>query len=99
MGQAAPIPFPSVPADETLLRAQDGDTSAFTELVRIHEAMVFSMARHFVRDPSAAEDLAQEVFFDLHQNLARLESAAHVKFWLRRVTSHRCIDRMRRQAV
>ena len=96
MGQLAPLPFP---ADETLLRAQDGDASAFTELVKTHEAMVFSMACHFVRDRAAAEDLSQEVFLDLHQNLARVESAAHLKFWLRRVTSHRCIDRMRRQAA
>jgi RNA polymerase sigma-70 factor (ECF subfamily) len=28
--------------------------------------------------------------------MKRLDSAAHVRFWLRRVTSHRCIDRRRR---
>ena len=58
--------------------------------------MVFSLAVHALRSRPAAEDLAQEVFVELYRNLARLESAAHVAAWLRRVTSHRCIDELRR---
>ena len=86
-------------ADETLLRAQTGDAAAFTELVRTHEGMVFSIARHVVGDRGTAEDLAQDVFLELYRNLSRVESAAHLTFWLRRVTSHRCIDRLRRRAI
>ena len=40
--------------------------------------------------------MAQEVFLRLFENLERLESPAHVAFWLRRTTSHRCIDYLRR---
>ncbi len=58
--------------------------------------MVFSLAFHFLRDRARAEDLAQDVFLHLHQKLAELQSPAHVKFWLRRVTAHRCIDESRR---
>jgi RNA polymerase sigma-70 factor (ECF subfamily) len=43
----------------------------------------------------AADDLAQEVFLQLHLNLSTMESAAHVAFWLRRVVTHRAIDRLR----
>ncbi len=43
----------------------------------------------------AADDLAQEVFLQLHLNLHSIESAAHVAFWLRRVVTHRAIDRLR----
>lgn len=96
MLQAAPAP--PVQIDDTLARAQAGDSAAFADIVRQHEAMVFSLARHFARDRSAAEDLAQDVFLDLYRNLAKVESAAHLTFWLRRVTSHRCIDRLRREA-
>lgn len=66
------------------------------QLVREHQAMVFSLAYHFLRDRARAEDLAQDVFLHLHQKLQELESPAHVKFWLRRVTAHRCIDESRR---
>jgi RNA polymerase sigma-70 factor (ECF subfamily) len=82
--------------DQTLARARDGDPVAFAALVRRHQAMVFSFALHALRSRPAAEDVAQEVFVELYRSLARLESAAHVAAWLRRVTSHRCIDELRR---
>ena len=61
--------------------------------------MVFSIAQHFLADRSAAEELAQDVFLQLHANLPTLKSADHVKFWLRRVTAHRCIDYQRRRRL
>jgi len=86
-------------ADDTLSRAKDGDQTAFADLVREHQAMVFSLAHYFSRDRATAEDLAQEVFIHLYQNLGSIESPAHLKFWLRRVTSHRCIDYARKQRM
>jgi len=69
----------------------------FAGLVRQHQAMVYSMAWHFLRDRAVAEELAQEVFLSLHQHLAELESAAHVQNWLRRVASQRALDVVRRR--
>jgi RNA polymerase sigma-70 factor (ECF subfamily) len=66
-------------------------------LIRQHQAMVFSLALHALRNHAAAEDLAQEVFLQLYRDLSRIESAAHATSWLRRVTSHRCIDEIRRR--
>ena len=86
-------------AEETLARAQRGDHAAFADLVREHQAMVYGMARQFVRNGAVAEELAQEVFLDLFQNLASITSPAHLKFWLRRVASHRCIDDARRRRI
>jgi len=82
--------------DETLARAQAGDSAAFDDLVRHHQAMVFSLALHSLRSRPAAEDVAQDVFVELYRSLPRLESAAHAAGWLRRVTCHRCIDELRR---
>jgi RNA polymerase sigma-70 factor (ECF subfamily) len=83
-------------AVDALALAQAGDQSGFAELIRRHQAMVFGLALHFLQNHAEAEDLAQDVFVALHQNLARLESEAHVRFWLCTVTSRRCIDRTRR---
>lgn len=70
-------------------------------MVRTHQAMVFSIAYHFLRDRFAAEEVAQDVFLQLHLKIDALESADHVKFWLRRTASHRSIDyaRKRRSAA
>jgi RNA polymerase sigma-70 factor (ECF subfamily) len=64
----------------------------FADAVEEHKAMVFSIGWHFLRDRIAAEELAQEVFLQLHRDWTRLKSAEHMVFWLRRVTSHRAID-------
>lgn len=84
------------PDDRLVERAKTGDARAFEEVVRQHQGMVFSLAYRVTRDRSTAEELAQDVFFELYRNLNRLESSDHVTHWLRRVASHRCIDWCRR---
>jgi RNA polymerase sigma-70 factor (ECF subfamily) len=71
----------------------------FAEIVRRHQSAVFSIALHFLADRSAAEELAQDVFLQLHANLSIMKSEDHMKFWLRKVTAHRCIDYKRRRKL
>lgn len=85
--------------ERMLQRAKTGDQAAFAELVRKHQSMVFSLARAFLRDRETAEELAQDVFLSLYQNLGAIESAAHLKFWLRKVAGHRCIDYARKRRM
>ena len=77
-------------------RARSGDHDAFAELVEQHEAMVYSLAWNFFGNRGRAEEVAQDVFLQLYRNLDGIESDAHVLFWLRQVTTRRCIDLTRR---
>jgi RNA polymerase sigma-70 factor (ECF subfamily) len=81
--------------DDLLVRAQAGEGAAFACLVRRQQRMVFSLALRMLSDRHEAEDLAQEVFLQLHRKLASIESDAHLAMWLRKVTTHRAIDRLR----
>ena len=69
----------------------------FAEVLRANQSMVFSLAYHFLRDRGAAEEVAQDVFLRLYRKVDDLENARHVIFWLRKVTSHRCIDYVRKR--
>jgi RNA polymerase sigma-70 factor, ECF subfamily len=69
---------------------------SFEDLVREHERMVFSIAYRFLQNAAAAEEVAQDVFLELFRSLSKLDSHAHVTFWLRRVACHRSIDYARR---
>ena len=69
----------------------------FASLVREHQAMVFSLAYHYLHDRSLAEEVAQDVFLQLHRSLGGLESPEHVTHWLRKVAAHRSIDAARRR--
>src|SRR5262245_50722710 len=79
---------------ETAASAQESD--GFAHVVQEHQAMVFSLAYHFLQNRAAAEDLTQEGFVGLFENLHTIQSPAHLKAWLRQVTSRRCIDIARR---
>jgi len=81
---------------DLLTRALAGERAAFAALVRQHQRSVYSLALRMLSDRHAAEDLAQEVFLQLYRSLSAVSSEAHLGFWLRRVTMHRAIDRLRR---
>jgi RNA polymerase sigma-70 factor, ECF subfamily len=61
--------------------------------------MVFSIALRIVGERGAAEEVAQDAFLELHAALGKMESADHVRFWLRRVTVNRATDSLRRRSV
>jgi RNA polymerase sigma-70 factor (ECF subfamily) len=70
----------------------------FRALVLRHQATVFSIALHYLRDRATAEEVAQEVFFSLHRNLHQIETPAHAAAWLRKVAVQRSIDEGRRRS-
>jgi RNA polymerase sigma-70 factor (ECF subfamily) len=98
-------PLPQHPAGQrpaattdSLERARRGDLAAFRELLRAHKARIYSIALRITGQPADAEELAQDVFLQLHGALAAIESDAHLKHWLLRTVSHRCIDHLRKRA-
>jgi RNA polymerase sigma-70 factor, ECF subfamily len=83
--------------DELFAAARAGERSGFAALVRLHQGRVFSIALRMLMDRALAEDLAQEVFLQLHHSLRAIESHQHLVFWLRQVTARRAIDRLRQE--
>jgi RNA polymerase sigma-70 factor (ECF subfamily) len=88
-----------------MIAAVDGEAQsaamerpAFVDVLHEHQGMVFSIALHFLRDRSAAEEVAQDVFLQLHKHFDSIE-VPRVVFWLRKVTSHRAIDYIRRRKL
>ncbi len=71
----------------------------FEQLVDEHQSMVFSLAWRMTGDRGLAEEIAQDVFLELDRHLKRIESAAHARFWLRRVAMSRSADALRRRRV
>ncbi len=70
----------------------------FRRLIETHQRMVFSIGLRVTGDPSTAEEVAQDVFLELHRSVERLANADHIRFWLRRVAVHRSTDALRRRA-
>lgn len=85
-------------ADELLTRARAGEPSAFAALVRRYQRTVYSIALRMLNDRHRAEDLAQEVFLQLHRALDSIASDTHLAFWLRKVAVNRAIDHIRQES-
>ena len=81
--------------DQQLQKARAGQSSAMAMLIRAHQKSVYSLALRMLGTRDLAEDLAQDVFMQMSEHLHRIESNQHLTFWLRKVTSHKAIDRLR----
>lgn len=84
---------------QLLQRAQRGDASAFTELVRPHFAAVRRFAYSFSRSWQDADDLVQEALLKAFQSLHSFRAQSSLLTWLYAVTRSVCIDHHRTRAV
>ena len=84
------------PDDECARRAQAGDRTAYSLLVRRHQA---SLHRHLLRMVGSSEDaldLTQEAFVRAWQALPQWEPNAQFRTWLFRIASNAALDQLRR---
>lgn len=65
--------------------AMSGDRDAFSELVWRKQVWMRNLLRRLCRDPTLADDLAQQAFLQAWRSLATLRSVTAFGAWLRRL--------------
>ena len=68
----------------------------FRSLVKSHENRVYTLAVYLLRDRSEAEDVAQETFLKLWNNLDQIDNE-RAGAWLMKVARNGCLDRLRKR--
>ena len=82
---------------ETIRRAQLGDAVAWETMVRQNVGWILNTCYRWAGSGARAEDLAQEVFIRVFQNLHSYRGdLAGFRTWLRRITRNLLIDDYRR---
>jgi RNA polymerase sigma-70 factor (ECF subfamily) len=76
-------------------QAQEGDESAFAEIVRRYSPRVFSVASRFFRQRSLVEEAAQEVFLKAYTQLGSFEGRGSFEGWLTRIATNTCLNMIR----
>ena len=81
--------------DEELLAAlQVGQNDALATLFDRYHRLVYSVAMKIVRDAGEAEDVMQNVFFEIFRSVAQFDpSKGTCKVWLLQYAYHRAINR------
>ncbi len=77
-------------------RAKSGDSNAVARLIEMHREGLVRIAANILRDPSEAEDVAQEAFLRIFGQLSNLRDDGSFKRYLFQVGVRLCLDRMRR---
>jgi RNA polymerase sigma-70 factor (ECF subfamily) len=80
-------------------QARKGSEAAYRELLTRYERPVFSLIFRMVRDRETAEDLAQETFIKVLNNLDRYSPEFKFSSWLFKIANKLTIDHLRRRRV
>jgi RNA polymerase sigma-70 factor (ECF subfamily) len=84
------------PSDEIVIQdIRAGNTEAFVQLVRKYKRKVFGLAARFSRDADDLDDICQDVFIKIYENLGNFRGDAPFEHWLSRITIRTCYDALR----
>ncbi len=97
-GAASP-PLTTLSDPEVVAQARKGSEAAYRELLTRYERPVFSLVFRMVRDRETAEDLAQETFIKVLNNLDRYSPEFKFSSWLFKIANNLTIDHLRRRRV
>jgi RNA polymerase sigma-70 factor (ECF subfamily) len=82
--------------DQFVLRAGQGDETAFAALYDVLAPAVYGLTRRVVRDPAQAEEVTQEVFLDVWRSAPRFDQArGTARSWVLTIAHRRAVDRVR----
>jgi RNA polymerase sigma-70 factor (ECF subfamily) len=78
-------------------RCMDGDSGAWSELVRTHHRRVYGLCYRFTGNGADAEDLTQDVFLKIYSNLTSFDTArGSLQVWITTMTRNLLVDNFRR---
>jgi RNA polymerase sigma-70 factor (ECF subfamily) len=90
---------PSADDDALARRAADGDSVAFEEIYHRHFRRVYSLCLRMTGNPTAAEDLTQEVFTHLYRKIGSFRGESAFTTWLHRMTVNQVLMHFRKSST
>ncbi len=76
-------------------RVLQGDAAAFEELLKPHQAALFTLACRMLGDREDARDAVQSALLRAYQHLAQFDPAHRFFSWMYRIVMNECLNRRR----
>jgi RNA polymerase sigma factor (sigma-70 family) len=77
---------------ELIDRIKNNDPTLFKDIVEVCEKMVYNTALGIVQMEADAEDITQEVFIDVFENMNGFRGDAQLRTWIYRITVNKALD-------
>jgi RNA polymerase sigma factor (sigma-70 family) len=90
------------PSDETSLlvsRVQAGDRQAFRVFIEKYQRLVAAIVFRMVYNAADREELSQEIFLRIFENIKEFQGAAKISSWIGRIASNTCINHLRKKRL
>ena len=85
--------------ENCIARAQQGDATAFSELVARYQERIYGFLVRLTRSQDDALELTQETFLSAYTALARWRPDAHFTTWLFQIARNQAFDLLRRRKL
>jgi RNA polymerase sigma-70 factor (ECF subfamily) len=86
--------MPHLSAEELIARLRQGNADALPVLFDRFHRLVLNVALRIVRDPGEAEDVMQDVFFEIFEKAGQFDPAkGSAKTWILQYAYHRSLSR------
>lgn len=80
-------------------QVKEGNTNAFSHIVRRYQRMIFTIVRKIVMDPNDAEDITQEIFLKAFMSLEKFREESGFSTWLYRIAYNTAISEIRKRKL
>ncbi|MBM4765418.1 RNA polymerase sigma factor [Bacillus sp. B15-48] len=76
-----------------------GDKQAYTHIINAYKNELYATILRMTRNPQTAQDLLQEAFIKVYEQLGKYEQKGSFKSWLYRVAINHCLDQFRKKTI
>lgn len=84
--------------EERLIKAaQNGDSAAFGEIVKLYEKLIYNSVRLKVPSADDALDVSQNVFIKLWRSIGSYRGDCRFSTWVYKICQNACLDFLRHQ--
>ena len=69
----------------------------FRQIYQDHIEMVYNLCLNYLQNAEDAEEVSQDVFVKVHQQMGRFEARSSWKTWIYRIAVNKCLDHLKAQ--
>ncbi len=97
--ESLPVEIPDITDDELELvsRSRQGDSTAFSTLLRRYEGKIFRLAMNITQNREDAEDVLQEAFFKAYEHLDQFQGNSKFYTWIVRIAVNQALMKLRKR--